>query len=113
MDKATVEPQLKAVMDAVPVCEGVVFSNLEGKVVVGQTLLADTDQSGIAKAVGVMFKPPVPAAKKGKVLDLTIGLEKGYIVAVCKNTDLILGLLGEDGKSSVGLLMRQLKNLVK
>jgi predicted regulator of Ras-like GTPase activity (Roadblock/LC7/MglB family) len=112
MKKEEVEPQLQQVMDAVPVCEGLLFAKANGEVFVGQTI-TEMDHKAIAKAIGQMANSKHDSVNKGALVDLTIGLEKGYIVAVLKDEELLIGLLGEDGKTSVGLLLRQLKNIFK
>ena len=112
MKKEEVEPQLQQVMDAVPVCEGLLFAKTNGEVLVGQTI-TEMDHKAIAKSIGQMVNSKHDSVNKGALVDLTIGLEKGYLVAVVKDDEQLIGLLGEDGKTSVGLLLRQLKNIFK
>lgn len=112
MNKEEVEPQLQQVMDAVPVCEGLLFAKTNGEVLVGQTI-TEMDHKAITKSIGQMISSKMDPINKGTLVELTIGLEKGFIVAVVKDGEILIGLLGEDGKTSVGLLMRQLKNIFK
>ena len=55
MDKAVIEKKLAELMDAVPECEGLIAADLNGKVLVGQTIL-DSDHDAIAKACALIIK---------------------------------------------------------
>ena len=112
MNKEEVMKKLEGVMDAVSVCEGLIYAKIKGEVLVGQTL-TEMDHGKIAKKAGELLSTSIPAAELGNITDFTIGLEKGSIIAVKKNEEMVIGLLGSDGKASVGLLTRQLKNIMK
>ena len=113
MDKAELEPKLAGIMDAVSVCEGLIYAKITGsKVIVGQTL-TEMDHAEIAKKVITMMRTKIDAAQKGEIMELTMGLNSGYIVAVRNEKEIVIGILGEDGKTSVALLSRQLRNIMK
>lgn len=112
MDKEEIGPKLAAVMDVVSVCEGLIYAKTSGEIIIGQTLL-EMEHGPIAKSVAQMFEIKIEAAQKGNLVDLTIGLEEGQLIAVKKDETMVIGILGSDGKSSVGLLLRQLKNIMK
>ena len=110
--KEELAPKLESIMSEIAVCEGLVLAKNNGEVLIGQTITS-MDHDTIAKNVSKMFKTKIDALSKGKMLEMTLGLEEGFLIAV-KNKDLmVLGFLGTDGKSSVGLLLRQLKNIMK
>lgn len=105
-------PKLQSIMSEIAVCEGLVLAKNSGEVIIGQTL-TDMDHNSIAKSISKIFKTKIDALNKGKMAEMTLGMDEGFLIAV-KNKDLmVLGFLGTDGKSSVGLLLRQLKNLMK
>jgi hypothetical protein len=104
--------KLSPIMTNVSVCEGLIYAKTSGEVIIGQTL-TEMDHNSIAKNVADMFKIKIPALEKGEITDLTIGVEEGTLLAVIKDDEMVIGVLGEDGKSSVGLLLRQLKNIMK
>ncbi len=112
MNKEEIGPKLAAVMDVVSVCEGLIYAKITGEVIIGQTLL-EMDHGAIAKSVAQMFEIKIDASQKGNLTDLTVGFDEGQIIAVKKEDTMVIGILGDDGKSSVGLLLRQLKNIVK
>jgi predicted regulator of Ras-like GTPase activity (Roadblock/LC7/MglB family) len=110
--KEELAPKLEQIMSEIAVCEGLVLAKNNGEVIIGQTL-TEMDHGSIAKYVSKIYKTKIDTLKKGKLLEMTLGMEEGFLIAV-KNKDLmVLGFLGSDGKSSVGLLLRQLKNLMK
>ena len=109
--KEELAPKLEAIMSEISVCEGLVLASKNGDVLIGQTL-TEMDHKSIAKSVSKMFKTKIDALDKGNLVEMTLGMDEGFLIAV-KNKDLmVLGFLGADGKSSVGLLLRQLKNIM-
>ena len=60
-----------------------------------------------------MFKTKIDALNKGKLVEMTLGMDEGFLIAVKNKNLMVLGFLGPDGRSSVGLLLRQLKNIMK
>ena len=112
IDKDQIASNLANIMDLVSVCEGLICAKKDGEVIVGQTL-GELDHKDIVKHVLTILNNHMDSVKKGVVTDLVIGLEKGSII-VSKNEELIyIGILGEDGVASSGLLRRQLSNLAK
>ena len=111
MDLDDLGPKLASIMDSIPVAEGMILAKRSGKVIMGQTL-TDMNHEEIAKKAVKLLKTDIPALGKGKITDLTIGLETGFMIAVANKEGILIGILGEDGKSSVGLLTRQLKNVM-
>ncbi|MHA1674884.1 MAG: hypothetical protein ACTSYI_14810 [Promethearchaeota archaeon] len=113
MNLDEIAPQLAGVMDAVSVCEGLIFAKETGEVLMGQTLDASIDHSVIAKNVCQLFSMDLKVIKKGDIIDYTISLDKGFLIAVRSKEHVLIGILGSDGKSSVGLLARQIKNIMR
>lgn len=111
MNKEEISKKLEGVMGAVPVCEGLIYATIKGEVIVGQTL-TEMNHEELARKAGNMLEIELNAANKGKVTDITIGLSEGAIIAVKKNDNILIGILGDDGRSSMGLLRRQLKNIM-
>ena len=104
--------KLEKVMDSVSVCEGLILATMEGKVLVGQTLI-EMDHAAIVQKVCEMLKIKIEALEKGDITDLTMEFQEGFLIVVRKQENILIGLLGSDGKGSVGLLNRQLKNIFK
>jgi predicted regulator of Ras-like GTPase activity (Roadblock/LC7/MglB family) len=112
MKKEEIEPKLANVMSAVSECEGLICAGTDGKVVVGQTL-TEMNHAAIASSAATLVKTDIgKPSNKGGLKDITIGLDKGYLIIIVKGTNMLIGLLGEDGKNAVGLLTRQLKLLL-
>jgi predicted regulator of Ras-like GTPase activity (Roadblock/LC7/MglB family) len=111
MKKEEIEPKLASVFSSVEVVEGLICAKTSGEVITGQTL-TEMDHAGIAKSIASIIKVDFNAIDKGKIVDFTIGLENGFVLTIVKDDEMIIGLLGKDGKGSVGLLNRQLKNII-
>jgi predicted regulator of Ras-like GTPase activity (Roadblock/LC7/MglB family) len=112
MDKKEIEPKLAKVMDAVTECEGLIFAKTSGEVIVGQTL-TEMDHKAIAKSASLIAKTDIgKSSLKGNVSNVTVDLEKGFLLIMVKGDNMVIGLLGADGKNAVGLLIRQLKLLI-
>lgn len=110
--KEELAPKLESIMSEIAVCEGLVLAKNNGEVLIGQTI-TDMNHSTIAKSVSKIFKANIDALNKGKLLEMTLGMDEGFLLAVKNKNFMVLGFLGTDGKSSVGLLLRQLKNIMK
>ncbi len=110
--KEELAPKLQSIMSELSVCEGLVLAKNNGEVLLGQTL-TDMNHDSIAKSVSKMFKTKIDNLSKGNISEMTLGLEEGFLIAVKNKNLMVLGFLGTDGKSSVGLLLRQLKNIMK
>ena len=113
VDKNVIENKLAELFDIVPETEGLIASDLEGKVIVGQTI-TDMDHSGIAKKCSAIMKESIELGNNtGKVAlkSATIELENGYAVIVGSNTGILIALAGLDGKSSLSLLKRNLVSI--
>ncbi|MFW9874966.1 MAG: hypothetical protein ACFFG0_17810, partial [Candidatus Thorarchaeota archaeon] len=79
-------------------------------VIIGQTII-DMDHSKIAKACATIIKDSNNLGKdigKGSLKTTTIELEKGYAVLVGSKNNVLIALAGVDGRSSLGLLKRNL-----
>jgi len=112
MNLKEIGPKLEKVMDSVSVCEGLILADMAGKVSMGQTLI-EMDHKAIVKKVITMLKVKIEAIDKGDITDITIEFKEGFLIVVRKDKNILIGLLGSDGKGSVGLLSRQLKNIFK
>ena len=115
MSKKVIEEKLAELMDIVPECEGLIAADLQGKVIVGQTL-TDMDHNKIAKACAAIIKDSNNLGNdigKGSLRTTTIELEKGFAVLVGSDKIILIALAGIDGKSSLSLIKRNLKTISK
>jgi predicted regulator of Ras-like GTPase activity (Roadblock/LC7/MglB family) len=115
MSKKLIEEKLAELMDIVPECEGLIAADLQGKVIVGQTL-TEMDHSKIAKACATIIKDSNNLGNdigKGSLRTTTIELEKGFAVLVGSDKNVLIALAGVDGKSSLSLIKRNLKTISK
>ena len=113
VDKKVIEKKLAELFDIVPETEGLIAADLEGKVIVGQTL-TDMDHSGIAKKCSAIIKESNGLGTntgKGALKSATIELESGYAVIVGSDTGILIALAGLDGKASLSLLKRNLVSI--
>ena len=109
-DKGSIEKKLAELFDIVPETEGLIASDLEGKVITGQTI-TDMDHNGIAKACATLIKNSNVMGEntsKGNLKSATIELEEGYLVIVSSDKGILIALAGLDGKASLFLLKRNL-----
>ena len=109
-DKEVIEKKLAELFDVVPETEGLIASDPEGKVIVGQTI-TDMDHNGIAKACATLIKNGNTLGEntgKGGLKTATIELEDGYGVIVSSDKGILIALAGLDGKASLSLLKRNL-----
>ncbi len=109
-DKGSIEKKLAELFDVVPETEGLIASDLEGKVITGQTI-TDMDHNGIAKACATLIKNSNVMGEntgKGNLKSATIELEEGYLVIVGSDKGILIALAGLDGKASLSLLKRNL-----
>ena len=110
VDKGVIEKKLAELFDIVPETEGLIASDLEGKVIVGQTL-TEMDHNGIAKKCSAIIKESNGLGAntgKGALKSASLELESGYAVIVGSDTGILIALAGLDGKSSLSLLKRNL-----
>lgn len=113
VDKKVIEKKLAELFDLVPETEGLIAADLEGKVIVGQTI-TDMDHSGIAKKCSALIKESNGLGTntgKGALKSATIEMESGYAVIVGSDTGILIALAGLDGKSSLTLLKRNLVSI--
>jgi len=114
MDKAVIEKKLAELMDIVPECEGLIAADINGKVLIGQTL-TEMDHAAIAKLCANIIKDANNLGAnidKGGLKDTTIELDGGFTVIVSSSEIILVALAGTDGRSSLGLLKRNLMNIV-
>lgn len=110
VDKEVIEQKLAELFDIVSETEGLIAIDLEGKVIVGQTI-TDMDHNGIAKACAALIKNTNALGEttgKGSIKTATIELEDGYAVIVSSDSGILIALAGLDGKASLSLLKRNL-----
>jgi predicted regulator of Ras-like GTPase activity (Roadblock/LC7/MglB family) len=115
MSKEKIESELAKLMDIVPECEGLIAADANGKLIVGQTI-TDMDDEKIAKACAQILKDSNKLGQdieKGSVRNTTIELENGYAVLVGSEKMVLIALAGADGRSSLGLLKRNLISITK
>ncbi len=110
MKKEEIEKKLAELMDKVSECEGLIAADLNGKVLVGQTLV-ELDHSNIAKSCVAIIKDSNGLGKeinKGDCKTTTLELENGYIIIVGSEKLVLIGIAGIDAKESLALLKRNL-----
>jgi len=115
VDKKAIEKKLAELFDIVPDTEGLIVSDLEGKVIIGQTI-TDLDHSAIAKTCLAIIKYSSTMGDnigKGAFKTATIDLESGYAIIVKSDTIILIALAGLDGKASLTLLKRNLISISK
>ncbi|MFX1558832.1 MAG: roadblock/LC7 domain-containing protein [Promethearchaeota archaeon] len=108
--KDVIEQKLAELMDIVPECEGLIAADMNGKVIVGQTI-TDMNHQSIAKACLTIINDSNSLGKnigKGTLQVTTIELEKGFAVLVGSDKIILIALAGLDGKASLSLLKRNL-----
>ena len=108
MSKDVIEKKLAQLMDTVPECEGLIAADIDGKVIVGQTI-TEMDHAKIAKAcVSIIKDSNSMSLDKGNLKNITIELEEGFAVLVGSDKTILIALAGVDGQASLGLLKRNL-----
>ena len=115
MSKEDIEKKLAQLMDIVPECEGLIAADLNGKVIVGQTI-TEMDHAKIAKSCVSIIKDSNTLGaniEKGSIKTTTIELEEGFAVLVGSEKTVLIALAGIDGNASLGLLKRNLINISK
>ena len=113
VDKEVIEKRLADLFNLVPETEGLIACDLEGKVIVGQTI-TEMDHSGIAKKCSAIIKESNALGTntgKGALKSATIELENGYAAIVGSDTGILIALAGLDGKASLTLLKRNLVSI--
>jgi predicted regulator of Ras-like GTPase activity (Roadblock/LC7/MglB family) len=110
MSKDVIEKKLAQLMDTVPECEGLIAADIDGNVIIGQTI-TEMDHAKIAKACVSIIKDSNTIAgltDKGTLKTTNIELEEGFAVLVGSNKTVLIALIGTDGQASLGLLKRNL-----
>jgi len=110
MSKEEIEKKMAQLMDTVPECEGLIAADLNGKVIVGQTI-TEMNHAKIAKSCVSIIKDSNALGvdiDKGSLRNTTIELENGFAVLVGSEKTVLIALAGIDGKASLGLLKRNL-----
>ena len=114
MDKKELEKKLAELMDLVPECEGLIASDMDGKVLVGQTL-TDLNHDAIAKECITIIKCSNNLGNhvdKGSLKTTTVELSDGFAVLAGSEEILLIALAGLDGKASLSLLKRNLVSII-
>ena len=114
MSKEQIESKLAELMDTVPECEGLIAADVEGQVIVGQTL-TEMDHGKIAKACAKIISDSNSLGAdigKGPLQTTTIELEEGFAVLAGSEKTILIALAGPDGKASLGLLKRHLLKII-
>ena len=115
MSKAEIEPKLAGIMSEIAEVEGIVAFDAKGNVISGQTIGGD-DVKKIAKATSDLLPRLTllgSSIKKGSPREITIGLTKGYTFVAYGSKYSILCFVGQDAKTQLGLISRQVKGIVK
>jgi len=114
MDKKELEKNLAELMDLVPECEGLIACDMNGKVIVGQTL-TDLNHDSIAKECIKIINSSNNLGNhidKGNLRTTTVELSEGFAVLAGSEEILLIALAGLDGKASLSLLKRNLISIL-
>ena len=115
MSKEVIEQELAKLFDIVPECEGLIAANLDGEVLVGQTL-TEMDHDKIAKSCAAIVKDSNALGLdvgKGGLKSMTIELEEGFAVLVGSAKTILIALAGSEDKASLSLLKSKLTSISK
>jgi len=113
MSKTEIEPKLAKIMSEIPEVEGIIAFDLKGNVISGQTI-ANDDTSKISHAASDILPRLTllgSSINKGSPKELTITLTKGYAVIAYGVKYSIVCFVGEDAKTQLGLISREIKAL--
>ncbi|MGV9198652.1 MAG: roadblock/LC7 domain-containing protein [Promethearchaeia archaeon] len=113
MDQAELEQQLAELMSTLSECEGLIVSDKDGKVLVGQTLV-ERDLEGIAKAAVSLINNSANlggSVEKGTMKNAIFEYNGGFAILINTEEKIFIALLGVDGKSSATLLKRRLNKI--
>ena len=114
VDKKKIEEVLAKMMDDITSLEGIIAAKTDGTVIVGQTIM-DTDQAGLQAITTGMLKAAKEAvsvcniAKKGKIQEMLITSEKGFLLLAGAGDLVLIAIGGEDAKSQLALIRKSLK----
>lgn len=114
MSKSELEPKLAQVMSDISETEGIVALDPAGKLISGQTI-EDMNKNTIAETVSQLIQCVNKLGgiiNKGKVTEVTLGLEKGFVTVEVGSKYSIAAFVDNDGKSQLALLSRTIKNLL-
>ncbi len=115
VDKEKLEQSLASLMDAVEVCEGLIAADNQGNIIVGQTL-TEMDHKKIAlDCVNLINNCDEVGTdiSKGKLQDITLNLEDGFLILVGSEQLILIALAGNDALSSLALIRRNLINVLR
>lgn len=113
VDREHVEAVLAKMMDEIPTLEGLIAAKTDGTIIVGQTI-TDLDQSGLQAITNGMLSSAKNAvsvcnvARKGKIQELLITSEKGFIMLVGAGDLVLIAIGGEDTKAHLALIRKSL-----
>lgn len=114
VDKKKLEQSLASLMDAVEECEGLIAADNNGNVIIGQTL-TEMNHDKIAKeCIRIMVDSDKvgQSTAKGKLQDITLTLEDGFLILVGSENINLIALAGIDALPSLALLRRNLINIL-
>ncbi|MHA1734138.1 MAG: hypothetical protein ACTSU5_19525 [Promethearchaeota archaeon] len=114
MSKDAIEPKLAELLDSISELEGIVAADTSGKVITGQNI-TEIDLNSVASKVVALIKGGGELGEssgKGSPNDFQFSFEEGFVQAVWNDKFLLIGLTGEDGRNSLGLVLRSLRQLL-
>ncbi len=114
MSKEEIEPKLAGIMSEIAEVEGIVAFDAKGNVISGQAIAGD-DVGKIAKAASDLLPRLTllgSSIQKGTPREITIGLSKGYAVLAYGVKYSVICFVGEDAKTQLGLITREIKEIV-
>ncbi|GAB4311042.1 MAG: hypothetical protein Kow0069_11290 [Promethearchaeota archaeon] len=114
MSRDKIEPLLANLLDSIAELEGVIATNLDGEVIVGQNI-TEIDLGAVGKSIADLIKAGHVLGQncgKGEGSDLQFTFKEGFAQAVWNERIVLIALTGSDGRNSLGLILRSLRTLL-
>ena len=110
MSSKEIEAMLERIMDQIPEVEGLIACDGSGKKLSGQTI-TEMDHDAIIKSVIAVFKAGTDVGakvEKGKVNEVIVNAEDGYVTIVGSSKLILIGIAVLDAVNSLSLIGRNL-----
>ncbi len=115
MSESRIRELVAETMDKIPEIEGIVVSNLQGKVLFGHTLDAAIDQNEIARLSLRMAQDAASLSRttdKGGLKEINISSEQGFLLILGDPKFVLTAITGSDSREQLGLIKMTLKKLL-
>ena len=106
VDRKVIEAALNEFMEKSPLIEGVMAFRPDGSLVVGQTLVQLDKDKICEKALSVARDAATLSEliEKGKIAEISIRTESGYMIVMGKAGLIILAFMGTDAQPHLGFI---------